>query len=97
MIYMIALAELISDDPVYRLRSPGSKLDSVDTWDQQIEVMGGDATTNGASCQTRRKPAKDTQDPAIGFRCCVSLVDPNAPAPKGAGPSGKGRKRKRGK
>ena len=66
-------------------------------WVSDGAVMGGDATTNGASCQTRRKPAKDTQDPAIGFRCCVSLVDPNAPTPKGAGPSGKGRKRKRGK
>ena len=66
-------------------------------WVSDGAVMGGDATTNGASCQTRRKPAKDTQEPAIGFRCCVSLVDPNAPTPKGAGPSGKGRKRKRGK
>lgn len=52
-------------------------------WVSDGAVMGGDATTQGASCQTRRKPSKDAQDPAIGFRCCVSLVDPNAPVPSG--------------
>lgn len=67
-------------------------------WVADGAVMGGDATTRGASCQTRRKPGKDTQDPAIGFRCCVSLADPDAPegSPE-SGKSGKARKRKRGK
>lgn len=66
-------------------------------WVADGAVLGGDATTSGASCQSRRKPGKETQDMAIGFRCCVSLVDPNAPTPSPDGKAGKGRKRKRGK
>jgi len=48
---------------------------NVGEWVEGGAVMGGDATTHAASCTTRRKPGKSTQDPAIGFRCCVTLVD----------------------
>lgn len=48
---------------------------NVGEWVEGGAVMGGDATSNAASCTTRRKPGKSTQDPAIGFRCCVTLVE----------------------
>lgn len=50
-------------------------------WVEDGVVMGGDATTQGASCQTRRRPGDDTQDPAIGFRCCVTLAEPEGASP----------------
>lgn len=49
---------------------------NVGEWVDNGAVLGGDATTNAASCTTRRKAPQSTQDPAIGFRCCVTLVDP---------------------
>lgn len=48
---------------------------NVGEWVEGGAVMGGDATTKAASCTTRRKPGKNTQDPAIGLRCCVTLAD----------------------
>lgn len=51
---------------------------NVGEWVEGGAVLGGDATTSAASCSTRRKPGDDTQDPAIGFRCCVTLADPSA-------------------
>lgn len=48
---------------------------NVGEWVDGGAVMGGDATTSAASCTTRRKPGKSTQDPAIGLRCCVTLAD----------------------
>ena len=50
-------------------------------WIDDGTVMGGDATVRGASCQTHRTPGDEAEDPAIGFRCCVTLVDPDGPGP----------------
>ncbi len=54
---------------------------NVGEWVEGGAAMGGDATTSAASCTTRRKPGKSTQDPALGFRCCVTLADPPGAQP----------------
>lgn len=48
---------------------------NVGEWVQGGAVLGGNATTTAASCNTRGKPGRKTQDPATGFRCCVTLAD----------------------
>ncbi len=50
---------------------------NVSEWVDDGSVMGGDATTRQASCNTRRKLPLTTQDGAVGFRCCVTLAEPN--------------------
>lgn len=35
---------LLSNDPVYRLRSPGSQLGEVASWADRLELMGGAET-----------------------------------------------------
>lgn|GEM_PF-1902873 len=60
-------------------------------------VLGGDATTTGASCQSRRKVPAETHDAAIGFRCCVTLAGAEEPAKgRSKGKAGAGGKAGRG-
>lgn len=63
-------------------------------------VVGGNSTTKAASCKSRRELAAFEQDMTVGFRCCVSLAAPDAPAdapspPTGADEGKPGRSRKR--
>ena len=48
---------------------------NVGEWVQGGAVMGGDAATTAASCSSRRKPGKNTQEPGIGYRCCLTLAE----------------------
>lgn len=45
---------------------------NVSEWVSEGAVLGGDAGTRGASCETRTVPPAGTRSAVIGFRCCAS-------------------------